>query len=109
MPIFAGIGFGALYKIMSSLMVTVDNNLKQVSFGLWRDPLPIQFQKIISISWESATSPREHLWCLLQEKQWLACHMTLEEQWSIACGQEKKVVYVGVITGQTHWLTDILM
>ena len=35
MPIFAGIGFGALYKIMSSLMVTVDNNLKQVSFGLW--------------------------------------------------------------------------
>ncbi len=35
MPIFAGIAFGAIYKIMSSLMVTVDNTLKQVSVGLW--------------------------------------------------------------------------
>ena len=35
MPIFAGIAFGAIYKICSSLMVTVDNTVKQVSFGLW--------------------------------------------------------------------------
>jgi OPT family oligopeptide transporter len=35
MPIFAGIAFGAIYKIMSSLMVTVDNTVKQVSIGLW--------------------------------------------------------------------------
>jgi len=35
MPIFAGIAFGAIYKIMSSLMVTVDNTVKQVSVGLW--------------------------------------------------------------------------
>ena len=35
MPIFAGIGFGALYKLMSSLTVTVDNKIKQVSLGLW--------------------------------------------------------------------------
>lgn len=35
MPIFAGIGFGALYKIMSSLTVTVDNTVRQVSVGLW--------------------------------------------------------------------------
>ena len=35
MPIFAGITFGAIYKICSSLMVTVDNTVKQVSFGLW--------------------------------------------------------------------------
>ena len=34
-PIFAGLAFGALYKLMSSLMVTVDNAVKQVSFGLW--------------------------------------------------------------------------
>ena len=51
---------------------------------------------------ELTTTLREHLWCLLQEKQWLACHMTLEEQWSIACGQEKKGAYVGVTTGQTR-------
>ena len=31
----AGITFGAIYKICSSLMVTVDNTVKQVSFGLW--------------------------------------------------------------------------
>ncbi len=35
MPIFAGIAFGAAYKILSSLMVTVDNTMKQVSIGLW--------------------------------------------------------------------------
>ncbi len=35
MPIFAGIGFGALYKLMSSLTVTVDSKIKQVSLGLW--------------------------------------------------------------------------
>ena len=35
MPIFAGIAFGAIYKICSSLMVTVDNTVKQVSIGLW--------------------------------------------------------------------------
>ena len=35
MPIFAGIGFGAVYKLCSSLMVTVDNTVKQVSIGLW--------------------------------------------------------------------------
>ena len=35
MPIFAGIAFGAIYKICSSLMVTVDNTVKQVSLGLW--------------------------------------------------------------------------
>ena len=35
MPIFAGIGFGALYKIMSSLTVTVDSTVRQVSVGLW--------------------------------------------------------------------------
>ena len=35
MPIFAGIAFGAIYKIGSSLMVTVNNTVKQVSFGLW--------------------------------------------------------------------------
>jgi putative OPT family oligopeptide transporter len=35
MPIFAGIAFGAAYKILSSLMVTVDNTVKQVSIGLW--------------------------------------------------------------------------
>ena len=35
MPIFAGIAFGAIYKICSSLMVTVDKTVKQVSFGLW--------------------------------------------------------------------------
>ena len=35
MPIFAGIAFGAIYKISSSLMVTVDNTVKQVSIGLW--------------------------------------------------------------------------
>ena len=34
-PIFAGITFGVLYKLMSSLMVTVDNTAKQVSIGLW--------------------------------------------------------------------------
>ena len=35
MPIFVGIAFGALYKLFSSLMVTVDNSVKQVSIGLW--------------------------------------------------------------------------
>ena len=35
MPIFAGIAFGAIYKMCSSLMVTVDNSVKQVSIGLW--------------------------------------------------------------------------
>ena len=35
MPIFAGIAFGAVYKLCSSLMVTVDNSVKQVSIGLW--------------------------------------------------------------------------
>ena len=35
MPIFAGIAFGAIFKICSSLMVTVNNTSKQVSFGLW--------------------------------------------------------------------------
>ena len=35
MPIFVGIAFGAAYKILSSLMVTVDNTMKQVSIGLW--------------------------------------------------------------------------
>ena len=35
MPIFIGIAFGALYKLFSSLMVTVDNSVKQVSIGLW--------------------------------------------------------------------------
>ena len=35
MPIFVGIAFGAIYKICSSLMVTVDNSVKQVSIGLW--------------------------------------------------------------------------
>ena len=35
MPIFIGITFGALYKLFSSLMVTVDNSVKQVSIGLW--------------------------------------------------------------------------
>ena len=35
MPIFVGIAFGALYKLFSSLMVTVDNSVKQVSVGLW--------------------------------------------------------------------------
>ncbi len=35
MPIFAGIAFGAAYKILSSLMVTVDSTMKQVSIGLW--------------------------------------------------------------------------
>ena len=35
MPIFAGIAFGAIYKICSSLMVTVDNTVRQVSIGLW--------------------------------------------------------------------------
>lgn len=35
MPIFAGIAFGAVYKLCSSLMVTVDNTVKQVSIGLW--------------------------------------------------------------------------
>ena len=34
-PIFAGIAFGALYKLMSSLTVTVDNKIKQVSLGIW--------------------------------------------------------------------------
>ena len=35
MPIFAGIAFGAIYKICSSLTVTVGKTVKQVSFGLW--------------------------------------------------------------------------
>ena len=35
MPIFVGIAFGAIYKICSSLMVTADNTVKQVSIGLW--------------------------------------------------------------------------
>ena len=35
MPIFVGLAFGAIYKIMSSLMVTVDNTVKLVSVGLW--------------------------------------------------------------------------